>query len=139
MVRRLTIFQVAAKTAPAQKRANPANLEVMSMRNRRWVLAAHAAKEATEDTWKMVEDDLPRPGVGQILIKTQWLSVDPYMRGRLNPPSPGAAGMQIGDLMQGGGVGEVIASNHPAWNVGDIAEGLDVGWQEYSVLTPDLP
>jgi NADPH-dependent curcumin reductase CurA len=87
----------------------------------------------------MLEGDVPQPGNGQILIKTHWLSVDPYMRGRLNPPSPGAAGMQIGDLMQGGGVGEVIGSNHPAWKVGDIAESLDVGWQEYSVLTPDLP
>ena len=109
------------------------------MRNRRWVLAAYAAKEAEEGTWKLDEADMPMPGIGQILIKTQFLSVDPYTRGRFNPPVNGVAAMQIGDLMQGAGVGEVIASNHPAWKIGDIAEGLDVGWQEYAMLTPDLP
>jgi NADPH-dependent curcumin reductase CurA len=57
------------------------------------------------------------------------------MRGKLNA----GAGMQVGDVMQGGGVGEVMESNHPAWKAGDLAEGLDIGWQEYAVLTPDLP
>lgn len=105
------------------------------MKNRRWVLASHPQKEAEEGTWRIVEDDVPQPGPGQILVRTKWLSVDPYMRGRLSP----GAGMKIGDLMPGGGVGEVIGSSHPGWKVGDIAEGLDVGWQEYAVLTPDLP
>jgi NADPH-dependent curcumin reductase CurA len=105
------------------------------MKNRRWVLASHPQKEVDEATWEMVEGEMPQPGAGQILVRTQWLSVDPYMRGRLNA----GAGMKPGDLMQGGAVGEVIASNHPAWKPGDIAEGLDVGWQQYAVLTPDLP
>ncbi|CAB3867927.1 Putative NADP-dependent oxidoreductase YfmJ [Achromobacter piechaudii] len=77
---------------------------------------------------------MPELGPGQILVRTQWLSVDPYMRGRLNPAS-----MKLGALMQGGGVGEVVASNHPGWDRGDLAEAPDVGWQEYAVLTPDLP
>ncbi|MEY4099040.1 MAG: NADP-dependent dehydrogenase [Pseudomonadota bacterium] len=104
------------------------------MKNRRWVLAAHPQAEADQNTWKLVEAEMPQAGVGQILVRTLWLSVDPYMRGRLYPGV-----MQLGDLMQGGGIGEVIASNHPAWKVGDIAEALDVGWQEYAVLTPDQP
>ncbi len=104
------------------------------MRNRRWVLASHPVKEADETTWKIVDDDVAQPGPAQILVRNKWLSVDPYMRGRLNPGA-----MQAGDLMQGGGVGEVIVSNHPGWEVGDFAEGPNVGWQEYTVLTPDLP
>ncbi len=104
------------------------------MKNRQWVLASYPQQEADASTWQLAESDMPQAGPGQILVKTTWLSVDPYMRGKLN-----AAAMKPGDLMQGGGVGEVVASHHPGWKVGDIAEGPDVGWQEYAVLTPDLP
>ncbi|SAL00093.1 alcohol dehydrogenase [Caballeronia pedi] len=105
------------------------------MRNRQWVLASHAQGTLNESLWSLAEADVLRPASGQILVKTLWLSVDPYMRGRLNA----GAGMQLGSLMQGGGVGEVVESNHPGWKIGDIAEGPDVGWQDYAVLTPDLP
>lgn len=104
------------------------------MKNRRWLLASHPKHEADESTWQMVESDMPQPNAGQILVRTQWLSVDPYMRGRLNEGA-----MKVGDVMLGGGVGEVVESNHPGWSVGDIAEGPELGWQEYAVLTPDLP
>jgi NADPH-dependent curcumin reductase CurA len=104
------------------------------MKNRQRVLASHAQGEGNETAWRLVEGEAPRPSGRQILVRTLWLSVDPYMRGKLNA----GAGMQVGDLMQGGGVGKVVESNHPEWQVGDIAEGLDVGWQEYAVLTPDL-
>jgi NADPH-dependent curcumin reductase CurA len=104
------------------------------MKNRRWVLASHPKHEADASTWNMTQADVERPGPGQILVRTRWLSVDPYMRGRLNPGA-----MKPGDLMLGGGVGEVIESNHPGWKAGDIAEGPEVGWQDYAVLTPDLP
>jgi NADPH:quinone reductase len=105
------------------------------MKNCQWVLASHAQDEANETTWRLVEGEVPHPGGRQILVRTQWLSVDPYMRGKLNA----GAGMQVGDVMQGGGVGEVVESQHPDWKVGEIAEGLDVGWQKYAVLTPDRP
>jgi NADPH-dependent curcumin reductase CurA len=60
------------------------------------------------------------------------------MRGRMSPATNYTKGVEIGEVMQGGGVGEVVASNHPAWKVGDIAESMGVGWQEWSVLTPDM-
>jgi NADPH-dependent curcumin reductase CurA len=104
------------------------------MNNRRWVLACYPKQEADASTWKMVESEAPTPEPGQILVRTRWLSVDPYMRGRLNPGA-----MQVGDLMLGGGVGEVVESRHAGWRPGDLAEGLEVGWQDYAVLTPDLP
>jgi len=81
---------------------------------------------------------VPDPGAGQILVKAKWLSVDPYMRGRMSPATNYTKGVGIGEVMQGGGVGEVVLSNHPAWKVGDIAESMSFGWQEWSVLTPDI-
>jgi NADPH-dependent curcumin reductase CurA len=109
------------------------------MINRQWVLAAHPKGAADDKTWTLGEAPRPRPGPGQILIKTQWLSLDPYMRGRISPSANYTKGVAIGEVMQGGGVGEVVESNHPGWKAGDIAESMDVGWQEWSVLTPDLP
>ena len=87
----------------------------------------------------MIETPMPEPGPGQILIRTKWLSLDPYQRGRISAAQNYAAGVKPGGVMQGGGMGEVIASNHPDWKPGDLAESMSVGWQEYSVLTPDLP
>jgi NADPH-dependent curcumin reductase CurA len=106
--------------------------------NRRWLLTAYPEGMPTPDNWIMDTQPVPEPGPGQILIKAKWLSVDPYMRGRMSPATNYTKGVGIGEVMQGGGVGEVIASNHPAWKVGDIAESMSVGWQEWSVLTPDI-
>lgn len=109
------------------------------MHNRQWVLDSHPREAADLNTWKLIEAPRPTPGPGQILVRTQWLSVDPYMRGRISPSANYTKGVGVGELMQGGGVGEVVASNHPSWKAGDLAESMDVGWQEWAVLTPDLP
>lgn len=105
--------------------------------NRKWVLAAHPDGPATLDTWQMTEGPVPVPGPGQIVIRTRWLSLDPYMRGRIAPGANYAAGVALGDVMHGGGVGEVVASAHPDWKEGDLAESMSVGWQEYAALSPD--
>lgn len=107
--------------------------------NRRWVLASYPAGMPTVDTWRLEEAPVPEPGPGQILVRTRWLSVDPYMRGRIAPGANYAAGVGLGELMQGGGVGEVVASAHPAWKVGDIVESMQFGWQDWALLTPGLP
>ncbi|CAD5273210.1 putative NADP-dependent oxidoreductase YfmJ [Bosea sp. 62] len=109
------------------------------MTNRQWRLASHPQGMPTLETWSLHEAPMPEPGPGQILVRTQWLSLDPYMRGRISPSTNYAKGVGIGELMQGGGVGEVVTSNHPDWKPGDIAEAMGFGWQEYAVLTPDLP
>jgi NADPH-dependent curcumin reductase CurA len=105
--------------------------------NRRWLLAGHPDGMPSADNWTMDVQPVPDPGPGQILVKARWLSVDPYMRGRISPSTNYTKGVGIGETMHGGGVGEVVASNHPAWKVGDIAESMSFGWQEWSVLTPD--
>ena len=109
------------------------------MQNRQWVLDHYPDGPATPDVWRLEEVDMPEPGPGQILIRTRWLSMDPYMRGRLSPAANYTAGVAIGGVMHGGGLGEVIASNHPDWKVGELAESMSVGWREHAVLTPDLP
>jgi hypothetical protein len=106
--------------------------------NRRWVLASYPEGMPNLDNWRMDTQPVPDPGAGQILVKAKWLSVDPYMRGRMSPGTNYTKGVGIGEVMQGGGVGEVTASNHPAWTIGDIAESMSMGWQEWSVLTPDI-
>jgi NADPH-dependent curcumin reductase CurA len=104
--------------------------------NRRWVLARYPDGIPPPDTWRLEEAEVPNPGIGQILVKAKWLSVDPYMRGRMSPARSYTRGVSPGEVMTGGGVGEVIQSNHPAWKPGDIAESMQFGWQEWSVLTP---
>jgi NADPH-dependent curcumin reductase CurA len=106
--------------------------------NRRWFLKQYPEGMPTLDNWTMDEQRVPDPGPGQILVKAKWLSVDPYMRGRMSPATNYTKGVEIGEVMQGGGVGEVVASNHPKWKAGDIAESMSFGWQEWSVLTPDV-
>jgi NADPH-dependent curcumin reductase CurA len=106
--------------------------------NRRWFLKQYPEGMPTLDNWTMDEQRVPDPGPGQILVKAKWLSVDPYMRGRMSPATNYTKGVEIGELMQGGGVGEVVASNHPKWKAGDIAESMSFGWQEWSVLTPEV-
>jgi len=107
--------------------------------NRQWLLDHHPEGPATEACWRLAQSPVPQPGPGQILVRLRWLSLDPYMRGRISPAANYAAGVKPGEVMQGGGVGEVIASNHPDWKPGDLAEAMGMGWQDLAVLTPDLP
>jgi hypothetical protein len=110
-----------------------------NLSNRRWLLSQYPNGIPTPDTWALDTQPVPEPGPGQILVRAKWLSVDPYMRGRMSPGTNYAKGVELGEVMHGGGVGEVVASNHPAWRPGDIAESMSFGWQEWAVLTPDLP
>lgn len=105
-------------------------------KNRRWVLASYPQGAVKESDWTLTETEIPEPGPGEILVRATWLSVDPYLKNRMVPPAAGGAGMKPGELMAGGGVGEVIASNHPDWKPGDLAETLNLGWQTHAVLKP---
>jgi NADPH-dependent curcumin reductase CurA len=111
---------------------------MQNVMNRRWLLAGYPEGMPTRENWTLDRQPVPDPGPGQILVKAKWLSVDPYMRGRMSPSANYTKGVAIDEVMQGGGVGEVVASNHPAWKVGEIAESMAFGWQEWSVLTPEL-
>ena len=88
----------------------------------------------TPDNWEFREAALPAPAAGEVLVKTRWLSVDPYMRGRISPARNYAAGMTPGDLMRGGGIGEVLESRDSIFSPGDIVVSDTFGWQEYTTI-----
>lgn len=112
------------------------DIDINQLTNRRWVLASHPDGMPTPDNWRMESVPVPALAPGQILVKLRSLSVDPYMRGRIHPGKNYAGGVVPGDLMMGGGVGEVVASLHPDWQEGDIAESMYMGWQEWAVVSP---
>ena len=81
----------------------------------------------------MISTPRPTPAEGQFLVKTAFWSVDPYMRGRITGIKTYADPVLVGEVMQGGTVGEVVDSNHPKFALGDFVVGM-WGWQEYAVL-----
>jgi len=104
----------------------------MSILNKQITLAARPVGFPEESDFKLVESPAPTPGPGEMLIRSLYLSVDPYMRGRMSKAKSYAPPVEIGAVMVGGVVGEVIESNHPQFGVGEIVEGM-FGWQQYAV------
>jgi NADPH-dependent curcumin reductase len=102
-----------------------------SVRNRRILLARRPAAEPSEADFEFSEVKLPDLPPGQMLLRTLWLSLDPYMRGRMRDAKSYAPPVAIGDVMVGGTVSEVVSSNLPNFAPGDIVEGR-TGWQEYA-------
>jgi hypothetical protein len=100
--------------------------------NRQILLAARPQGFPKDSDFKLVETPVPQPGPGQILARTLWLSVDPYMRGRMNDVKSYAPPVPLNGVMEGGTVSRVVASNNPKFKVGDIVEGR-TGWQDYAV------
>lgn len=100
--------------------------------NRRLVLARNPAPndEPTADLWRLESASVPQPGPGQVLLRTQWLSLDPYMRVRMNAGDTYMPGLKPGEVMVGGTVSRVEASNHPDYQVGDRVHSY-AGWQDY--------
>ena len=104
----------------------------MSNVNRKFTLAARPVGYPKPSDFDLVTEPIPVPKDGEVLIHTNYLSVDPYMRGRMNDRASYAPNVQIGEVMVGSIVGEVIESKNPDFHVGDIATG-GLGWQEYGV------
>ena len=100
--------------------------------NKQILLAARPVGFPKESDFNLVESPVPVPTEGQILVRSIYLSVDPYMRGRMNDAKSYAPPVPIGGVMGGGVVGRVIKSNNPAFKEGEIVEGR-LGWQEYAV------
>ena len=101
--------------------------------NRQILLDNRPQGEATLGNFKLVSSETPALQDGQVLVRHHYLSLDPYMRGRMNDSKSYAACQPLGEVFQGGTVGEVIESRHPKFAVGDKVVGFG-GWQEYSVV-----
>jgi len=81
------------------------------------------------DNFELATVELPAPGAGEVQVRNHWMTVDPYMRGRMNDVKSYSPPFALGEAMQGGAVGEVIASNDPSLKVGDLVQSM-YGWRE---------
>ena len=100
--------------------------------NKQITLAARPAGLPKESDFKIVDAPIPSPKDGQVLVRILYLSVDPYMRGRMNDAKSYAEPVKLGEVMEGGAVGRVLESKHPQYRPDDIVVG-SFGWQEYAV------
>ena len=94
--------------------------------------------EATASNFKLVTSDTPALQDGQVLVRHHFLSLDPYMRGRMNDAKSYAMPQPLGQTMGGGTAGEVVESRSPKYQPGDKVVGMG-GWQEYSIVNVDQP
>ena len=100
--------------------------------NRRIVLAARPHGAPTPQDFRLEETPLPAPADGQVLLRTMYLSLDPYMRGRMSDRPSYAPPLELGEVMVGGTVSRVIASRHPKFREGDVVSA-NAGWQDYTL------
>jgi len=98
--------------------------------NMQVLLASRPVGWVTEANFKIINTAIAKPGAGQILVRNHYLSLDPYMRGRMDDVKSYAAKQELDQVMGGRTVGEVIESNNPKFKVGDIVAGA-YGWQQY--------
>ena len=106
--------------------------------NQQVLLDNRPAGEAVPGNFKIVTGETPVLQEGQVLVRHHFLSLDPYMRGRMNDSKSYTAPQPLGQVMGGGTVGEVVESRSPKFKPGDQVVGMG-GWQHYSVVTADEP
>src|SRR6201987_3875627 len=99
---------------------------------KRIVLAARPVGEPKPSDFRLEDYAVPEPGAGQVLLRTIWLSLDPYMRGRMSDGPSYAQPVPVGGVMEAGTVRELIASNNPAVAKGDIVLSR-AGWQTHAI------
>jgi len=107
-------------------------MSVIHSINRQIVLKSRPEGSPSLDNFELRETSVPQPREGEVLIRTLYLSLDPYMRGRMSAGKSYAKPAEIGQPMVGGTVGEIIASRNPQYAVSDIVLGYG-GWQEYAL------
>ena len=109
-----------------------------ALTNRQILLASRPKAEPTAENFRLVETAIPELQEGQVLVRHRFLSLDPYMRGRMNDSKSYAAPQALDEVMIGGTVGEVVDSRHPRFKAGDSVVGMG-GWQEFSVVDANTP
>ena len=101
--------------------------------NKQVLLVARPVGEIKDSDFKITEAPVPKPSDGQVLVKTRYLSLDPAMRGWMNDSDSYIEPVQLGDVMRGSTIGEVLESNHPGFSTGDKVFGSN-GWQAYAAV-----
>jgi NADPH-dependent curcumin reductase len=100
--------------------------------NRQVLLKSRPEGAPSLDNFELTQVPLPEPGEGEVLMRILYLSLDPYMRGRMSALQSYAAPAALGRAMVGGTVGEIVKSRNPSYAVGDVVVGYG-GWQEYAL------
>ncbi len=106
--------------------------------NQQFLLDNRPTGEASVSNFKLVSSDTPPLKDGEVLVHHHYLSLDPYMRGRMNESKSYAVPQPLGQVMQGGTAGVVVESQSPKFKVGDKVVGMG-GWQQYSVVNAEQP
>lgn len=100
------------------------------------VLKSRPVGMPKEENFDVISEPAPTPGDNEMLVKVLWLSLDPYMRGRMSDRESYAKPLQIGEVITGGVVGEIVESNNSDYPVGTLVSGM-YGWQSYAIARPD--
>ena len=106
-------------------------------KNRQILLIKRPEGFPSKDVFEITEGPLPEPAEGEVLIKTLYISVDPYMRGRMRDVVTYIEPFPLNEVIVGGVVGKVIKTNSDKFKEGDFVEGI-MGWQEYSAVSEDI-
>ena len=109
----------------------------MTVTNRQVLLASRPSGAVTEANFRIVDAPLGAPKEGEVLVRNHWLSLDPYMRGRMSDAKSYAASVQLGDVMVGQTVGEVLESRDTRFRPGDTVL-TPLGWQLYGIAKADV-
>lgn len=104
----------------------------MTQMNRRWILAERPKGEPDDNTLRLDQAPIPAPVDGQMLVRIEYLSLDPYMRGRMSAAKSYAQPVEIGEVMEGGAVARVVTSNLAGFAPGELVVG-NFGWQDYAL------
>jgi NADPH-dependent curcumin reductase CurA len=108
------------------------------MENKRIVMASFPEGWVKPENFRLETVPVERPADGQVLVKNLWLSLDPYMRGRMSQQKSYAKGVEVGEVMTAQTVGEVVESKHPGFKPGDkVLSGQRMGWQLYGCAKGD--
>ncbi len=106
----------------------------MAALNKQVLLASRPQGAVTEANFRFVQAPIGKPGSGEVLVRNEWLSLDPYMRGRMSDAKSYAKSTEIGEVMVGQTVGEVVESNDPNFKAGDKVL-TPLGWQLYGIAS----
>jgi len=126
----------SALAAPINARATKEHQRMSAPQNRQFKLAARPKGLVKASDFEYVETPVPEPAAGQVLVRNLYLSIDPTNRVWMTDMPQYMPPVQIGEVMRGLGIGQVIESKHPDFPVGTLVQGV-IGWQDYLLATPD--
>jgi len=109
---------------------------IPTMQNKEIRFASRPAGMPTLENFQFVDAEVPRPNDGEVLVRMLYISVDPYLRGRMREGRSYVPPFEVGQVIESGGVGEVVESRSPKFQPGDIVAGM-FGWRLYNVVKAD--